>query len=232
MSALPREVQGLYAAAPARVRAHIGLRWRSCPFDAVAARVPKSGRILEVGCGYGAFAAWLAMASPARAVLGIDIASDRIGEAQAAARRAEAATRNAAANLEYRTGAKGELPAGPWDAILFIDILYLLLPADQEKLLRAAARALAPGGVLLVKEVSNRPRAKAAWAFLQEILAVRVLRITQGRHVTLLPPARQAAWLAEESLDVELVPLDRGYPHAHHLIEARRPVEIKTPRAR
>ena len=219
-SQIPEDLASLYAAASTRVRSHAALRWRTCPFEAVAERVPESGRILDVGCGHGLLAARLAMTSPRRRVLGIDVATDKIFPAQSAA---EEAARRGVANLEFRRTAPGELPAGPWSAILFVDVLYLLSPTDQERLLRAAAKSLGPGGVLLVKEVSNRPLAKAAWAYLQEIAAVHVLGITEGRGVRMLPPAVQAAWLENERLQVELVPLDRGYVHPHHLIVARRP---------
>jgi 2-polyprenyl-3-methyl-5-hydroxy-6-metoxy-1,4-benzoquinol methylase len=218
-SQIPEDLAALYSGASTRVRSHAALRWRSCPFEAVLERVPESGRILEVGCGHGLLAAWLAMTSPRRRVLGIDVATDKIFVAQAAA---EEAARRGISNLEFRRTAPGELPAGPWNAILFVDVLYLLEPTDQERLLRAAAKSLGPGGVLLVKEASNRPLAKALWAYLQEIAAVRVLGITQGRGVRFLPPATQAAWLESERLQVEHVPLDHGYPHPHHLIVGRR----------
>ena len=219
-SQIPDDLAALYAGASTRVRSHAALRWRTCPFERVAERVPESGRILDVGCGHGLLAARLAMTSPRRRVLGIDVATDKVFAAQSAA---EEASRRGVGNLEFRRAAPGELPAGPWNAILFVDVLYLLSPTDQERLLRAAAKSLGPDGVLLVKEVSNRPLAKAAWAYLQEIAAVHVLGITEGRGVRLLPPAVQAGWLENERLQVELVPLDRGYLHPHHLIIARRP---------
>jgi 2-polyprenyl-3-methyl-5-hydroxy-6-metoxy-1,4-benzoquinol methylase len=218
-SQIPDDLASLYARASTRVRSHAALRWRSCPFESVAERVPESGKILDVGCGHGLLAARLAMTSPRRRVLGIDVATDKVFAAQTAA---EEAARRGISNLEFRRTAPGELPAGPWSAIVFVDVLYLLPPTDQERLLRAAAKSLGPGGVLLVKEVSNRPRAKALWAYLQEIAAVHVLGITEGRGVRILPPAAQAAWLESERLQVEHIALDRGYPHPHHLIVARR----------
>ena len=216
---IPEDLASLYSGASTTVRSHVALRWRTCPFEAVADRVPESGRILEVGCGHGLLSARLAMTGTRRRVLGIDVATDKIFVAQAAA---EEAARRGASNLEFRRTAPGELPAGPWNAILFVDVLYLLDPTDQERLLRAAAKSLGPGGVLLVKESSNRPRAKALWAYVQEIAAVRLLGITEGRGVRFLPPATQAAWLESERLQIEHVPLDEGYPHPHHLIVARR----------
>lgn len=217
---VPAAVMALYANLPARVRAHIAVRWRTCPFPAVAARVPASGRILDYGCGHGAFAAALALASSAREVVGVDTAADKIAAAEAAAREA---ARRGMPHPSFHRIARGGIPPGVWDAILFVDVLYLMAPAGQESLLREAARALAPGGVLLVKEVGNRPRAKALWNRVQETMAVRVLRITAGRRLRFLPPERHAAWLEDEGLEVERARLDRGFAHPHHLLVATAP---------
>ena len=105
-----------------------------------------------------------------------------------------------------------------------MDVLYLLPPGEQERLLRIAARSIAPGGILLVKEVGERPRWKALWNRMQETIAVRVLRITQGGPLRILAPELHAAWLESEGLEVESLSADRGYLHPHHLLAARRPV--------
>src|SRR5205085_5702990 len=75
---IPDDLAALYASASTRVRSHAALRWRTCPFEPVVERVPESGRILDVGCGHGLLAARLAMTSPRRRVLGIDVATDKI----------------------------------------------------------------------------------------------------------------------------------------------------------
>jgi 2-polyprenyl-3-methyl-5-hydroxy-6-metoxy-1,4-benzoquinol methylase len=219
---IPAEVLDLYRSAGPRARAHVRVRWRTCPFAELALRVPAAGRILDLGCGHGAFSLVLALDHPGRRVTGAEIDHDKLRAADAAARAALPLGRGVP---EFRQIQSGELPGGPWDAIVIVDVLYLLPEAEQESLLRRAARALAPGGLLLVKETEGRGGGKALWNRLQETLAVRVLRITKGRAIHFLAPEVQAAWLASEGLAVETEPLDRGYPHPHYLITARRPSE-------
>ncbi|MFN2631864.1 MAG: class I SAM-dependent methyltransferase [Thermoanaerobaculia bacterium] len=217
---IPAPLLALYDGQPARVRAHLRTRWRTCPFPAVAALVPAAGRILDFGTGHGALASWLAHRSSRRSVVGVDVDAGKVASARAAARRAGELGLPAA---EFRLAvAGGAFPEGPWDAVLFVDVLYLLDLAEQERTLREAARALAPGGTLLLKETAPHPRWKAAWARAQEFLAVRVFRITAGRGVQFLAPETYAGWLEAEGLAVVGAPADRGYLHPHHLLAARR----------
>ena len=208
----------LYDAAPRRIRAHLWLRWATCPFDAVAQVVPTSGHVLEVGCGHGSFANYLALSRLTRDVVGIDVDERKIRHSLTAAERARAH----GAKVAFSLTAPGRIPPGPWDCILIIDVLYLLEPDRQRALLRDCASLLAPGGVLVVKEMGCHPRWKLAWNVLQETVSVRLLRITRGGRVFLLPPDRYADWMARDGLRVSQESLHRGYPHPHHLLVGHR----------
>ncbi len=198
------------------VRAHVAVRWATCPFPAVAAQLPAAGRILEVGCGHGLLSLYLALTGPDRRLTGIDVDTDKLGAAQAAADRA-----GLAATFETVVGAS--LPAGPWDGIAIVDVLYLLSAADQVALLRSCAEALAPGGVLAVKEMALLPRWKARWNVLQETAAVKLLGITEGEELTFLAPSDMAAAMEAGGLSVQDRPIHRGYPHPHHLLVGQKP---------
>ena len=213
------EVLALYNEAPLPVRAHVWGRWASCPFRQVEAAVPRRGRVLEVGCGYGLFSCHLALASTERDVLGIDVDLRKIVHARFAAERA----RGRGANCDFHLMPPGEVPEGPWDAIVIVDVLYLLDPDAQAGLLHSCAQQLALAGALVVKEVGTRPAWKARWNASQEFLAVKVLRITSGEQLTFLDPDVLAAWMEKDDLVVRHQPLDRGYPHPHHLITGSRP---------
>ena len=195
------------------MRAHTTVRWATCPFPAVAAQLPAAGRILEVGCGHGLLSIFLALESADRSVVGIDVDEDKLTAARAAA---------AGLPVTFETVQGAELPEGPWDGIAIVDVLYLLAAADQRSLLRSCAAALAPGGVLAVKEMALVPRWKARWNVVQETMSVKLLGITEGEELTFLPPADMAAAMVEGGLAVRDRPVHRGYPHPHHLLVGRK----------
>ena len=204
-----------YRHEPLGVRLHVLTRWITCPFATVLAeldRAPRGGRVLDYGCGHGVLAAKLAAERADLHVVGVDIDDEKI-----------AAARRSSSTASYRTVATGEVPDGPWDAIALVDVLYLLPDPSRSELLERLAGALAPGGVLVLKEMAAEPRAKAGWMRLQERLAVDVFRVTEGEALAFTDARAFVAPLAARGLEVTTRAIDRWYPWPHHLVVARRP---------
>lgn len=214
--AAARAALSAYRDAPAGDRLHVLVRWLTCPFPPIVDVLPAEGRVLEVGCGHGLFSAYLARRSPGLRVHGVDIDADKI--AVAAASEPVPGGR-----LDFAVGDSGSVPAGPWDAVVLVDVLYLLDEPGQRALLESCAAVLAPGGVLVVKDMAVRPRWKARWNALQEAMSVRLLKITAGSpEFAFVDPDERARWLVAAGLrDVRARRLDRGRVHPHHLLVGR-----------
>jgi 2-polyprenyl-6-hydroxyphenyl methylase/3-demethylubiquinone-9 3-methyltransferase len=114
---------------------------------------------------------------------------------------------------------------GPCQAILLIDVLYLLNLAQQKRVLRDCFDRLVPGGTLLIKTMDDRPAWKATLNGLEEWLAVRVLRITlcEGSTFTFRPLSEWAALCEGIGFETLTVRLDRGYYHPHGAVVGVRP---------
>lgn len=150
----------LYSASPWQVRLFIRIRLMLSDLFFIERQVPMQGQILDVGCGHGLFSNLLAIASPARQVLGFDIDIAKIPIAQA--------TIGARSNIRFIVGDAHALPPGQYDAISIIDVLYQLEPAKQQTVLDHCAQALKPGGLLVWKTHSRKPQWKYAFTCQQE----------------------------------------------------------------
>ena len=220
MTGTGRQTLALYSGLSVATRLHVRVRWASCPFPQVAEVIPSTGRVLEVGCGHGLFSCYLALQSPQRQVHGVDLDVDKIQDARVAATQAA----RGGASVSFDVAPSGSVPSGPWAAITIVDVLYLLDPDQQRHLISACAAQLAPGGVLVVKEVGLQPRWKFRWNLLQETLAVRVLGITEGRELAFLSPDQLASAMRDAGLQLTISRrVDRGRPHPHHLVVGRAP---------
>jgi SAM-dependent methyltransferase len=206
----PASPLGRYRGETWSTRAHLHVRWRSCPFAAVVAALPDEGPVLDIGCGHGLLA--VSAAREDRPFLGLDVSAERI----AVANRAAGAVPPVAASFDLLAEA---LPGGPFAAVTVVDVLYLLPEPHQRDLLARARSLLEPGGSLVVKEMDTRPRWKAGWIRSQERLATGPLGITRGGaglHFT--SNATQAAWLDELGLTTTVQRLDRRRPWPHTLV--------------
>ncbi len=209
-----------YRAVPVRDRAQVHLRRWSLPLHLLEAMVPPRGRILDVGCGRGLIASYLAIAAPGRDVTGIDIDPDKIGVAEAAA----VAVATAGGSVEYKGSDGSELPPGPFAAVIFAEMLSLLALPRREALIEQAAALLGPGGVIVVKEVDSQPRWKHLVNLATSYVDLRVLRNLSGEVVLNTRPDYYVELLRSLGLDVEVTPLDRWYPFAHFVVTGRRPL--------
>jgi len=217
-SSLGTQTLSLFDHAPKRDRLHVRGRFRTCPVALIDAEVPRGGRVLEVGCGHGLITAYLALSSRDREVTGVDIDARKI----AVASHAQSHVDPQAAHLEFHLATSGDVPEGPWDAIVIVDVLYLLDRTAEFALLDACVERLAPGGVLVVKETDVAPRWKHWVAGAQEVVATKILRITAGSSLSFTPIAQIAEHLRTLDLDVTTRRVDKGYLYPHALVVARR----------
>jgi 2-polyprenyl-3-methyl-5-hydroxy-6-metoxy-1,4-benzoquinol methylase len=111
------------------------------------------GRILDVGCGFGLFAAYFGQMHRRRRIVGVDPDARRIGIARSVAERL---------GLDGHSFVAGDIRdaavQGPFDAAYVLDVMHHLPRDDQRRVLERIAALLVPGGILLVKDITTEPR--------------------------------------------------------------------------
>lgn len=203
----------LYRNEPLGTRLFVRARRLLAPMPLIAARVPKAGPLLDVGCGHGLFSLAMAAADPLRRIVGIDPSPGKIE----VARRVGAPY----GNVQFREGIMESIEGDTFTAITVLDVLYLL-PDDQKKsLLAACRRLLAPHGTLVVKTNDTHPAWRFQVARLQEKLMTGAGLTLGTGELHFRSCAENAALLREAGFAVEIHHLPHWSPYPHTLFVAR-----------
>lgn len=133
---------------------------------AVETYFPKEGWFLDLGCGYGFVAHWLAR-EPGRRVVGADLSASSVQVAQRSL---------CPPNLEFRReDFRAALESGDsWEGIVVVDALVYLSREEQRRFFERARERLAPNGWLLLRDSATEPRWKFAWMRFEERLKRRI----------------------------------------------------------
>ena len=106
--------------------------------------LPKKGKIMDIGCGYGFMSYMLQFLSPEREILGVDYDEEKIAVAQEGYLRGE--------NLRFEAADISKYTLQHQDAFVMLDVLHYLQPEAREQLLQQCISKLNPGGVIIVRD--------------------------------------------------------------------------------
>ncbi len=177
--------------------------------------MPRKGTILDLGCGFGLFSHYFALCSRSRRMLSMDLNARRIGLANKAAERLDTARQT-----DFRAMNVLDYPFDrPVDGIVMLDLVHHLPKGKADGILLHCHRILADGGVLLIKDVEDRPWWKMAFTWiLDKAMDYRtpVNYYPRGKLVALL---RRTGFDVHSHQMLDILP----YPHIFYICRKRRP---------
>jgi len=176
-------------------------------------RAPVPTPVLDVGTGRGQTLIVLAQVQPELTGLGFDWDEAKVR----LARRAAAPW----PGLRFETGDVRTADLPPSGTVLLLDVLHYNPVPEQDALLRRLAAALAPGGVLYVRELDGGRSLRASINRWQERITT-ALHLNRGATLCFRPAADIVRVLEGEGLAVTVVPSSGDLPFANVLIAARR----------
>lgn len=205
-----------YRRAAPSLRRYVWFKIRLDPgYHLIARLVPENTLTVDLGTGLGTLPLLLALLPGGRHAIGVEWDARKLEAARLAC---EGLDSIALVEADVRAYA---IPA--CDAVCLVDVLHYYSPEAQRRLLGDAARALRPGGRLLIREGDARAARGARWTRLLEAIAVR-MGWNRGEGTTRFRPL--ADLLADlQALDLEVTThAASGRLHPGNLlVEARRP---------
>ena len=175
--------------------------WRPfiCPFETLVGYVRPGSSVLDVGCGQGLFLGVLTRLGLISSGLGFDTSARAIESAVQMARGNDGVGRVVC----FERLEPGQWPAGIFDVVSMIDVMHHVPSEHRREMIHAACDRVAPGGVLLYKDMCPRPRWRATMNGLHDL-------IISGEIVHHEPPENVEAWVAEAGFkSVESRRIDR-----------------------
>lgn len=106
--------------------------------------LPKSGKIVDVGCGYGFLPYMLSFSGPNRQILGIDYDEEKINIADHCVSKT--------ANMRFECADVTQFNYENADAFIISDVLHYLTPDQQSSLIQKCAEKLNKNGVLIIRD--------------------------------------------------------------------------------
>lgn len=121
--------------------------WRFwvAPYAYVETLVPKSGTIMELGCGEGLFSNYLALSEKKRKILGVELDKERVKIADKGLK-----------NAKFVVGDALKTHISKLDCVVLFHVLHHLKSKEsQEQLLKKIKKSLKPNGSIIIVEIEN-----------------------------------------------------------------------------
>lgn len=138
------------------------LRSLILPVSEIESLLPKTGSVLDVGCGYGLTTVYFAQQSPLRHMEGIELNRQRIKIAKIASKKIN--------NIHFSVDDLANKQQGNYDAIVAIDLLHHLNQYQKNQLLSKCYDLLKPDGTLIIKDINTSPILKYIWNYVHDYL--------------------------------------------------------------
>jgi 2-polyprenyl-3-methyl-5-hydroxy-6-metoxy-1,4-benzoquinol methylase len=139
---------------------------------------------------------------------GVDVSTKAIATSRNA--------RIAKGTVEFEVATEDQWGVDKFDTVLCVDVLHHVPRASREKFVANLCAAARPGGVVLFKDISPRPR----WKYMANCLHDLIMA---HQRVSCAPPETVRGWLEAAGMTIrEQTPMHRLW-YSHYLIVAEKP---------
>lgn len=127
--------------------------------------LPEEGEILDLGCGFGLFAMYMALCKPKAHLIGLDTNARRLRMAE------DAADKLGIRNVSFRQqDLRDWRPDFALAGAYALDVFHHLPIENGNRLLQDLSARLRPGGRFLLKDIDTTPRWMLLFTYLLDLL--------------------------------------------------------------
>ncbi len=128
--------------------------------------LPKEGKILDIGCGYGFLSYMMGYTSKNREILGIDYDIDKIEVAKNGYLKGQ--------NVQFEQANALEFQFKQYDAIVLFDVLHYLQTKDQIQVLENCIRSIPTTGMIMIRDGIKELEKRHRWTKLSEVFSTQI----------------------------------------------------------
>ncbi len=188
-------------------------RLKICPFEELISYVPERATVLDMGCGRALFLGLLAGLGRNIRGVGVDMSERAVRAAEITARLVR--DKRPGSTLLIQQANHESLPEGSFEIVSIIDVMHHVPAREQRKFLAAAVARLAPGGLLLYKDMVSTPLWRVFANRFHDLLV-------SGEVIHEIPLITIRSWAADHGLQCLRSGLLNRYWYGHEIAVFRK----------
>ncbi len=155
-----------------RIKTRLEKNYR--PFNSI---VPKQGKILDIGCGYGFMPYMLSFVAKERQITGIDYDEEKIDTAKHCFSKTN--------NINFVHSDVMGFEFEKYDCIIMADMLHYLQPDEQKLVIEKCISNLNSGGMVIIRDGDKDKEAMHKKTKLTEFLSTKVVNFNKTKETGL-----------------------------------------------
>jgi 2-polyprenyl-3-methyl-5-hydroxy-6-metoxy-1,4-benzoquinol methylase len=177
-----------------KLEVYKNIRKLICPFDKVILNVPKRGCLLDVGSGYGIFCSILTEERPNLIIEGVELDKERVEIAY---------NKFKSSKLCFIQGDVTTINFGKkYDIVTCIDIFHHIPSEHHDPILKNIYKCLKSDGILIIKDMDNRPVYKYLWNYLHDCLMTKSLCMYYVPKIKMINMIEKIGFSIERNEDI------------------------------
>lgn len=179
--------------------------------------LPTTGRILDIGCGYGFMPYMLHFVSPERDMTGLDYDEHKIATANHCFSKDE--------GIRFISADITTHPLEAYDAIVMMDILHYLQPEQQKIVIEKCIRSTRPDGMIIIRDGNADLEKRHRGTKLTEVFSTNIFGFnkTTAQGLSFLSGTTIKAIAAEHGLDCQEIDETKFTSNIVFVLKHRKP---------